>query len=84
MLRGKTVESGGGRRLQNKGFLVACGDRGDLVGDLIAGDRRRRVVTCGDLRPHQRKSRLAHFPTGFMGVHERLGIGPPAVTGDHI
>ena len=38
------------RRLENKGFLVACGDRDGLVADLTAGDRGWPAVTCGDLR----------------------------------
>ena len=38
------------RRLENKGFLVACRDWDGLIGDLSAGDRGWPAVASGDLR----------------------------------
>ena len=58
----------GDRRLENKGFLVACGDRDGLIWDLAVGDRGWPAVASSEC----------------MGVHGRLGLGPPAVTGDEI
>ena len=40
----------GDRRLENKGFLVACGDRDGLIGDLAEGHLGWPAVAGGDLR----------------------------------
>ena len=74
----------GDRQLENKGFLVACGDRDGLIGDLTVGDRGWPAVTCGDRRPDKSHYGITYFPRGFMGVHGRLRLGPPAVTGNEI
>ena len=73
---------------------MTCGDRVISVGDLATGDQRSPgvigghlwspVVTGDEIGDEISAPKMTKDLGEFMGVHERLGIGPPAVTGDQI
>ena len=45
---------------------------------------RSPVVTGNEIGDKISAPKITNDFGEFMGVHERFGIGPPAVTGDHI
>ena len=69
-------------------LVETCGDRGILVADLAAGDCRlprvtgsnqwSPVVTGDEIGDEICAPKITKDLGEFMGVHERLGIGPPA------